>query len=47
MTMLYSPVDQRSLKPNIVPRFLTLDPFMPQDFLALGQEFQIQQRVLD
>jgi hypothetical protein len=36
MTVLYSPIEQRSLKPNIVPRFLALDPFMSRDFLALS-----------
>jgi hypothetical protein len=47
MAVLYDPVEQRSLKSNIMPRFLALDPFMPQDFLALCYEFQVEQRVLD
>jgi hypothetical protein len=40
VTVLYNPVEQRSLKSNM-PRFLALDPFMTQDFAALSCEFRI------
>jgi hypothetical protein len=45
--MLYDPVEERSLKADIVPGLLAFDPFMAKNLLALGQELLVEHRIFD
>ena len=44
-TMFDNPIRQRPFKPDIVAGLLRLDPFVFEDFLALGLKFPIQGRI--
>jgi hypothetical protein len=43
--MLNDPIRQRLLKADVAPGFLGFDPFVAEDFLALGLKFPIERRV--
>src|SRR4029077_19585108 len=45
--MFHNPIKQRLFKPNVGAGFFALDPFVFQDFLALGQELFVEDRVLN
>ena len=40
------PIRQRALKPNVMAGFFRLNPFMPEDFLALGLKFPVERGIL-
>ena len=42
--MLDDPVEQGLFETNVVARFFALNPFVPQDFFALGKELLVEQR---
>ena len=44
--VLDDPVGQRLLEPDIVARFLRLNPLVLQNFLSLGLELAIERRIL-
>lgn len=39
------PIGQRALESDVVPGFLGLDPFMAQNFFALGLKFAVERRI--
>lgn len=43
--MLHDPVEQRFFKTDVVTCLFTLQPFMAQDFFALGEEFLVKKRL--
>lgn len=43
--VFHDPVQQRSLKPDVVPRLLALQPLVTQNFFALSQKLTVQRRV--
>jgi hypothetical protein len=45
--MLYDPVEKCFLKADIVTGLLAFDPFVAENFFALGQELLIKYRILD
>ena len=45
--MFDNPVEQRLFKTDVVPGLLALNPFVPEDFFALGEEFLVEQRFAD
>ena len=44
--MIDDPIRQRPLEADVMPGLLRLDPFVPEDFLALGLKFAVERRVL-
>ena len=45
--MLHDPVEQRFFKADVVAGFLALDPFVPEDFFALGEELFVEKGFFD
>ena len=45
--MFDDPVEEGFFKADIVTRLLALNPFVPEDFLPLGEEFFIEQGFFD
>ena len=45
--VLHDPVEERLFKADVATRLLTLDPFVAQDFLPLGEELFIEQGFFD
>src|ERR1017187_10386555 len=43
--VFHDPVQQGALKTDVMPRFLALDPLVPQNLFALGQKLPVQRRV--
>jgi hypothetical protein len=44
-SMFDDPVEESTLKADIVPGFLAFNPFMAQYLLALGQELLVEHRI--
>jgi hypothetical protein len=42
-----NPIKQGLFKTDVVPRLLAFDPFVAEDFLALGEEFFVEQGFRD
>ena len=45
--MFHDPVEERLFKTDVVTRFFTLDPFVAEDFLPLGEELFVEQGFFD
>ena len=45
--MFHDPIEQRFLKADVSAGFFALDPFMFQNFFALGQELFVENGVLN
>ena len=46
-TVFDDPISQSALEADVVPDFFGLDPFMLQDFLALGLELTVKRGILN
>jgi hypothetical protein len=44
--MFDNPIGQSLLEPDVPARFFRLDPFVTEDFFALGLEFAVERRIL-
>jgi hypothetical protein len=44
--MFDNPVGQSLLEPDVPARFFRFNPFVPQDFFALGLELAVERRIL-
>jgi len=40
--MFYDPIQEGAFKTNVAPDLFAFDVFMPQDFVAFGQELPIK-----
>jgi hypothetical protein len=45
--MFHDPVEECFFKADVVTGFFTPEPFMAEDFLALGEELLVEQRFFD
>ena len=45
--MFHDPVEERLFKADVVARLFALNPFVPEDFLPLGEELFIEQGFFD
>ncbi len=43
--MLHDPIEQRSLKPNIVPNLFAFNPLMAKDLFPFRQKLLVQGRI--
>ena len=44
--MIDDPIRQRPLEADVMPGLFRLNPFVPEDFLALGLKFAVERGVL-
>ncbi len=44
--VFHDPIEECLLKANIVANLFALNPFVPEDFFALGEEFLIEGRAM-
>jgi len=45
--VLQHPIKQCTFKSYIASGFITLNPFVAEDFIPFGKEFSVQRRVLE